>query len=192
MTRDPLPPPASRLYDHAAEQPPAPAKPAARVTPKRTNPAHGARAVALGASVLTTVGLAATFAMEASASHTVQPVASVTPVSTVTTAPSTPPSTETASGLTDGTYTGSEADNRWGTVQVAVTVKGGTITAVDILQQPEGDRKSMAISQRSLPTLVSRTLQAQSADVNSVSGATYTSDSYLESLQSALDQAGLR
>lgn len=88
-----------------------------------------------------------------------------------------------------GTYTGSAASFRYGTVQVQVTVAGGKISNVQILQYPSSDPRSSQIAQNSLPTLVSETLKAQSAQISSVSGATFTSQGYLSSLQSALDQA---
>jgi uncharacterized protein with FMN-binding domain len=73
---------------------------------------------------------------------------------------------------------------------VQVTVANGKITAVQVLQYPADNPRSSSINQGTLPTLVSETLQAQSASINSVSGATYTSQGFVQSLQSALVQAG--
>jgi uncharacterized protein with FMN-binding domain len=87
-----------------------------------------------------------------------------------------------------GTYTGAAAQTRYGTVQVQISVASGKITDVQILQYPSTDPHSSQISQYALPTLISETLQAQSAQISSVSGATFTSQGYLSSLQSALDQ----
>ena len=70
-------------------------------------------------------------------------------------------------------------------------MKSGTITAVDVVQYPPGNHKDQEINDYALPILVQDTLQAQSAKIDMVSGATVTSDGYVESLQSALDQAGL-
>ncbi|GAA1994641.1 FMN-binding protein [Microbacterium pumilum] len=98
-------------------------------------------------------------------------------------------SSTAASGLTDGSYTGQAVDTRWGPVQVAITVSGGTITAVDVPEYPNGNRRDQEINQRALPQLVSETISAQSANIDMVSGATYTSQGYLQSLQSAIDQA---
>ena len=70
-------------------------------------------------------------------------------------------------------------------------MKSGTITAVDVVQYPSGNNKDQEINDYALPVLVQDTLQAQSAKIDMVSGATVTSDGYVESLQSALDQAGL-
>ena len=94
-----------------------------------------------------------------------------------------------ATGLADGIYTGATDTNKWGPVQVQVTVSGGVITEVAALQTPSDDGKSVRINDRAVPVLVSETLAAQSADIHSVSGATYTSNSYKVSLQSAIDLA---
>ena len=95
------------------------------------------------------------------------------------------------SGGSSGTVTGDAADTRWGPVQVQLTVSGGTITDVQVVEYPDGNGKDQQINARALPVLVQETLDAQSADIDMVSGATVTSEGYLESLQSALDQAGL-
>jgi uncharacterized protein with FMN-binding domain len=73
---------------------------------------------------------------------------------------------------------------------VEVTVAGDTITEVSVLQQPNGNPKDVEINDEALPILVRDTLDAQSADIDMVSGATVTSEGYLESLQAALDEAG--
>ena len=102
-------------------------------------------------------------------------------------------STDVASATStsaDGTYAGAAISTRWGDVQVAVTISGGTITDVTALQLTDADGRSVQISNRAAPVLREEVLQAQSASVSMVSGATYTSGAYLESLQAALDQAG--
>ncbi len=95
-----------------------------------------------------------------------------------------------ATTAADGTYTGDAVSTRWGDVQVQVTISGGVITEVTALQLTDADGKSVQISNRAAPVLREEVLQAQSASVSTVSGATYTSAAYLSSLQSALDQAG--
>ena len=80
---------------------------------------------------------------------------------------------------------------QWGPVQVQVTVKGGRLSDVSVLQYPNGNPRDQQINAYALPVLVQETLDAQSADIDMVSGATVTSDGYLQSLQGALDQAGL-
>lgn len=86
------------------------------------------------------------------------------------------------------TLTGSPAVTRWGTVQVAVVLAGGRISQVQVLQSPDGNRGDREVSAYVLPVLQAQTQQVQSADVDVVSGATYASESYRTSLQSAKDQ----
>jgi uncharacterized protein with FMN-binding domain len=89
------------------------------------------------------------------------------------------------------TIVGQTVDNRYGPVQVRIAVDGSNLTDVTALQLP-GDRPHSArLSQEAGPVLRSEALQAQSARIDVVSGATFTSESYAQSLQSALDQAGL-
>ncbi len=122
---------------------------------------------------------------------TVPQVATPTPTPTPTTTEedAAAGTATTASGLVDGTYTGQSASTRFGPVQVALTVSGGQITAVDVVDYPDSNSRDRQINERAIPQLVSETLDAQSADIDMVSGATYTSDGYLQSLQSAIDQA---
>lgn len=89
------------------------------------------------------------------------------------------------------TYTGDSVSTRWGPVQVAVTVADGKITDVAVPVYPSGNPRDQEINSYALPQLVQETITAQSADIDMVSGATFTSDGYRQSLQSALDQAGL-
>lgn len=90
-----------------------------------------------------------------------------------------------------GTYAGSVVRTRFGTVQVQITVKAGAITDVTALQLTDDDRKSVQISNRAAPLLRAAVIKAQSAQVQTISGATVTSDAYLSSLQAALDAANL-
>ena len=89
------------------------------------------------------------------------------------------------------TVTGTAADTRWGPVQVQVMVDGDTLTDVTVVEYPTENGKDRKINGRAIPVLVQETLDAQSADIDMVSGATVTSEGYLESLQAALDEAGL-
>ncbi|MBG6213066.1 MAG: FMN-binding protein [Cryobacterium sp.] len=89
-----------------------------------------------------------------------------------------------------GTFTGSVAPTRFGNVQVSVTINAGVISGVTPLQLTNHDGRSVQISNYAAPVLLSEILSAQSASVHNVSGATYTTDGYLQSLQSALDAAG--
>jgi uncharacterized protein with FMN-binding domain len=88
------------------------------------------------------------------------------------------------------TVTGAVASTQWGPVQVRLTLEGGTITKVTVLQYPNGNPKDGEINSRALPILIDETTQAQSARIDMVSGATVTSTGYIQSLQSALDKAG--
>jgi uncharacterized protein with FMN-binding domain len=92
-------------------------------------------------------------------------------------------------GAGSGKYTGSAVQTPFGTVQVQVTLQNGTITDVRALQLPTGRGHTQQISSYAGPQLRSEVLQAQSAQVDTISGATYTSEGYMQSLQSALDQA---
>ena len=92
-------------------------------------------------------------------------------------------------GTTAATYDGASVQTRFGTVQVQVTIQDGKITEVTALQLTDAERKSAQISSRAAPVLRSEVLQAQSANVQTIGGATVTSDAYLSSLQAALDAA---
>lgn len=99
-----------------------------------------------------------------------------------------PPTTAAGAATT---VTGSVAQTRWGPVQVQLTVAGGRITDVSVIQYPHENGKDQQINARALPVLIDETISAQSASIDMVSGATVTSEGYLQSLQSALDRAGL-
>jgi FMN-binding domain len=112
----------------------------------------------------------------------------------VTTPPpaAAPPSTAApAAPLPAGSkvVTGPDVPNRYGDVQVQVTLSGGKITDVTALQLPFDRQRSNEISQIAGPMLRSEVLQVQSANIDIISGATYTSQSYAQSVQAALDQA---
>ncbi|MDZ4235749.1 MAG: FMN-binding protein [Dietzia sp.] len=118
-----------------------------------------------------------------SATPTASPSASASDSTTTDT------TTTTTTGLADGAYTGDAVRTRYGNVQVQITISGGVVTDVQVPQYPNNDRKDQQINARALPILISDTTETQSADISMVSGATYTSDGYIQSLQSALDQA---
>lgn len=130
-----------------------------------------------------------------SAAAAASPTASPTASPAVSSAPqaSTPAATSSPAasspGLKDGTYTGSAVDTRYGPVQVQITVSGGQITDAQAIDYPDGNGRDRQINARAIPVLVSETLASQSASIDFVSGATYTSDGYQTSLQSALDEA---
>ena len=126
----------------------------------------------------------------ASAEPTTPPPTSAsatTPTQVPTKAPtrSAAPTTKAASG----TFLGSSVQTRYGPVQVKITYAAGRVTAVVAVQLPSGRSRDAEINNYAVPILESETLAAQSANINSVSGATYTSDGYVQSLQAALDAA---
>jgi len=102
------------------------------------------------------------------------------------------PAPQAAQGATAaGTYTGDSVMTRWGAVQVEITVADGKITAVQAVEYPQNNARDRQINAYALPVLAQEVTQAQSAQIDVVSGATVTSDGYIQSLQSALDQAHL-
>ncbi len=190
------------------------AKVAATRSGKRRKPAKGSKVAAFALSVATTGALTAMFARADAAQNEsaagidagIGATASTTattaaPATTAATTPGTtessgttattaaPVTTAASSTVADGTYAGATISTKFGPVQVQIVYSGGQITDVTALQTPSDDRKSININNRAVPTLVTETLTAQSASVNSVSGATYTSNAYKQSLQSAIDAA---
>jgi uncharacterized protein with FMN-binding domain len=182
---------------------------------KRHHAARGARAGALAISCLTTVGLATLFArLDAhsanSALAALPPTIAVAPSTTsgatptsatatsVTTSPTAVVTAVAAPSTTVATvpptaavtaFNGDVVNTQYGPVEVQVQLSGGAITDVAIGMYPNGDGRSQRISAVALPILRSETLTAQSAQIDTVSGATYTSDAYIRSLQSAIDAA---
>ncbi|MFJ6391941.1 FMN-binding protein [Streptomyces sp. NPDC091972] len=99
--------------------------------------------------------------------------------------PSAASPSPSASAQSARTVDGTAVDTEKGTVQVRVTFEGDEISAVRMLQQPNHPQTTAAV-----PQLIAETLEAQSADIDTVSGATITSDGYKESLQAAIDAKG--
>ncbi len=112
-----------------------------------------------------------------------------TPTTSGTT--NTPGTTSSANGslYKNGSYTGSVADAQWGNIQVQATIQGGKITTVQFLQYPNDRNHSIDINNYADPQLASEAIQAQSANVNVISGATDTSNAFIQSLTDALSQA---
>jgi uncharacterized protein with FMN-binding domain len=100
-------------------------------------------------------------------------------------------SAKTGSGAKNGTFTGTAEGTQYGDVQVQAVISGGKLTNVVVLQVPDRGGYEDQIVQIALPELKSEALSKQSANLDVISGATYTSQGYAQSLQSALDQAGL-
>jgi uncharacterized protein with FMN-binding domain len=102
----------------------------------------------------------------------------------------TPVQTPPASGVS-GTFTGATASTIYGPVQVQITLTGGKITNAVALAYPTRDFRSQQINQQAIPFLIQETLAAQSANIQGVSGASYTSQGWFTSLTSALAKAGM-
>lgn len=129
-------------------------------------------------------------ALAATGSRTGVPVGTAVPnpSSTAPAAPGSTPSATSSTGVS-GSYDGGAVDTRYGPVQVRITLSGGKITDAQALQVPNESGRDVEINDAAVPQLVQETLQAQNAQIDSVSGATYTSEGYIESLQSAIDAA---
>lgn len=147
------------------------------------------RIVSWLAATVTIVVLLFSYHTSTDSSATAAGPSAIAPPTGSSTAPSSG-STSSDTGATAKTYTGSVAETRWGPVQVRITVAAGKISQVDVLEYPQGNHRDVEINDYAIPALVQETLDAQSAQVDMVSGATVTSTGYLQSLQSALDQAG--
>ena len=125
---------------------------------------------------------------------TAKPVASGTPSPTPPTTSSstgsnTSQSNSNSSMYKDGEYLGQVANNIYGPVQVKVTISSGKITLVTFVQMPSASPVSVKIATNTGPVLQQETITAQSANIAIVSRATYDSNAYIQSLQSALNQA---
>jgi uncharacterized protein with FMN-binding domain len=116
---------------------------------------------------------------ETTPSSTETPGATVTPNATAT----------PGSGYKDGSYTGSVADAQWGVVQVKAVITNGKITDVQFLQYPNDRNRSIEINSYADPQLSSEAIQAQSPNVDIVTGATDSSEAFMQSLSDALSQA---
>lgn len=101
----------------------------------------------------------------------------------------TPRSVTQATGYKDGTYTGSVEDAYYGYVQVQVTISGGRISGVTFLQHPNDNETSRYINSQAMPYLQQEAVQAQNAQVNTITGATDTSLAFIQSLTAALSHA---
>jgi uncharacterized protein with FMN-binding domain len=97
--------------------------------------------------------------------------------------------TQTAIAYKDGQYTGSSDDAYYGFIQVLAVISGSKLTDVRFLQYPNDQPNSIVVNSQAMPFLKQEALQAQSANVNIVSGATDTSQAFIQSLSSALDKA---
>jgi uncharacterized protein with FMN-binding domain len=121
------------------------------------------------------------------ASPSTSPTAAASPSATPSATPT--PSPSPSPTALSGTFTGADFPNRFGDVQVRIVISNGHITDVQAVQLPTDRAESAYISQQAGPWLRTEALQAQSANIDIIGGATYTSQSYQQSLESALQQA---
>ena len=151
------------------------------------------------ATGITIAGLAAITGYRVSP-HPLGAVAAVSPTPSpsppATPSPDAPAATPSASpspspAAVSGSFTGSDFPNRFGDVVVRVVITNGHLSDVQAVQLPSDRARSAYISQVAGPMLRSEVLQAQSANIDIISGATYTSQSYAQSVESALQQAHL-
>ena len=126
--------------------------------------------------------------VDPSAAPSASATATAQPTKKPTTAPTAAP-TKAPSGATDGSFTGDAVTMRYGIVQVKITVENGKITDAQAVQAPSG--RNDRWTQMAVPILREQTLQAQSANINGASGASFTSYGWYTSLASALAKAGL-
>jgi uncharacterized protein with FMN-binding domain len=98
-------------------------------------------------------------------------------------------SAATTGQFKNGSYTGAEADAQWGLVQVKITIQNGKLTNVQFLEYPNHRDRSVEINNYAMPQLTSEAISAQSAQVDVISGATDTSEAFIQSLGDALSQA---
>ena len=121
-----------------------------------------------------------------SAASKVAPSSVVTTQSGTAATPTTTPTA--AAGATTKTVTGSSVDTRYGPVQVQIVITDGKITSATAVQYPSGNGRDQEINSYAVPTLQQESVNANSANIDMVSGATYTSNGYISSLQSALSK----
>ncbi|HEY7199723.1 MAG TPA: FMN-binding protein [Candidatus Dormibacteraeota bacterium] len=127
----------------------------------------------------------------ASAPASQPPPASQEPVADApapATTPTPTPRPTPANRPADGSFTGPTVPTRYGDVQVRIAISGGRLADVSVLRMPDDRARSAEITQYVTPVLRSEAIQAQSARIDIISGATFTSEAYAESLDAALRQ----
>lgn len=202
--------PRSERTASALSSPSTPSTPSSPRPKRRRHPAKGARTAALGLSLASTGTLSVLFALAnpassqgqsseavivssapaAAATTTAATAAPTAATAAPTAATATATATATAAPAATTTVDGATFTNRWGNVQVQATFAAdGSLVDVTVLQSPNGDGRSVQINNQAVPQLNSEALTAGNAHVDTVSGATYTSTGYQQSLQSAIDAA---
>ncbi|MEW2511715.1 FMN-binding protein [Streptomyces sp. NPDC046870] len=143
------------------------------------------------ASAATVSGMVLLLALKPHTAPTVVTASTKSPAASSSPAPGSGSGSGSGSASGTTTATGDTVQTRWGPVQVRVTVRDGRLTDVTAVSSPQDNPRDQEINSYALPQLRREALAAQSAQIDTVSGATYTSDGYRQSLQSALDSAGL-
>lgn len=133
--------------------------------------------------------LAASVAPGPTSTAFVSAASASTAAATTTTATQSAAANTTTGGYANGTYTGSTASNRFDEIKVAVTISGGKIASIMTPTLYGDSGRSIQINNYAVPQLTKQALAAQSSQIDGVSGASYTTEAYSSSLQSALDQA---
>jgi uncharacterized protein with FMN-binding domain len=132
-----------------------------------------------------TAGLPSAPATQNAPAHSSRPAASKShPAAASSSRPGNP-------GTTTATVAGDVMQTIYGPIQVTITVKHGKIAAASVPVYPNGSPHDQQVNSYALPQLIQETIAADSANISAVSGATYTSQGYISSLQSAIDKAGL-
>ncbi len=144
-----------------------------------------------GSKSVTTSAALPPAVISSSASNSASSSGSGATTTTPSKAAKAPAKKATAKTSSTKTVTGSVASTQWGPVQVSLRISGNKITKVSVLQYPSGNSRDAEINSYALPILTRETRSSQSASIDMVSGATVTSTGYLQSLQSAIDQASL-
>jgi uncharacterized protein with FMN-binding domain len=157
----------------------------------KTHPAHSSAAGLPSASLPATAGSSTSPSSAPSSTAPSSSAAGPNPGTGSATRSATSTAPASTAPASARTISGQSVQTRYGTVQVQVTVSGKQITNVQFLQLTADDPRSQEINSAAGPILLQETLSAQSSQIDTVSGATYTSEGYLQSLQSALDQAGI-
>jgi len=121
--------------------------------------------------------------------HTTAPVATKNNESSQSSGTGPTNTSQSNGAFKDGSYTGSAADAFYGTIQVKAVIQNGKITDVQFLQYPNDQPESRQVSQTAMPQLKQEAIQSQTAQVDTISGATQTSQAFKESLADALAQA---
>ena len=171
--------------------------PTATATP-RVRATHKASPTASATASPTATATATARAIATAKATTAPKVAATTaPAAPAAPAPAAPapaapaPAAPAAPAGVSGTFTGGTAQTAYGPVQVQIVVQNNTITSANAIRYPTGNSHDVAIAQYAVPVLNREAVQAQSAQISMVSGATYTSSGYIQSLQSALSAAHL-